>query len=282
MFASFMINTWIVATLAAIVAGFVGFFVVIRRSAFAAHVLPLGAFPGAAAASLLGMNQLLGLLIFAGLGALGISQLGRRDRREVATALCLVSLLALGTLFLSMTREYSQSVYALLFGDVLGVSASEILPIAVLSVIAITVTALLFRPLLLNSFSSEIGEARGVSGRLVELQFLLVLALSTAMVLPVVGALLVFSLTVGPASAARAFSDRPLAAALWSVAISVVTVWIAIVCSYLSNWPVGFFVGALGVVSYVSGRLYGQRGRRLHGGLGAVRRVAGVSYGIES
>jgi zinc/manganese transport system permease protein len=268
MFTGFMVNTWIVATMVATVAGFVGFFVVIRRSSFAAHTLPIAAFPGAAAANLLGVNELLGLVVFAGLGVVGISQLGRRDRQEVATALCLVTLLALGTLFLSMTREYSQGVYALLFGEVLGISTSQILPVAVMSAIAIAATSLCFRPLLLDSTSPELAAALGVSSRFWELQFLTVLALCTAMVLPVVGALLVFSLMVGPASAARSLTDRPLVAALLSMCISVVTVWVAIAFCYLSNWPVGFFVGALAAVSYLSGRLRRRYGRTGSEGLG--------------
>jgi len=259
MFTGFMMNTWIVATMVATVAGFVGFFVVIRRSSFAAHTLPMAAFPGAAAANLLGVNEILGLVAFAGLGVVGITQLGRRDRHEVATSLCLVTLLALGTLFLSMTREYSQGIYALLFGEVLGIGTNQILPVAVMSVMALATTSLFFRPLLLASISADIAAAAGVSSRLMELQFLTVLALCTVMVLPVVGALLVFSLMVGPASAARSLTDRPLVAALLSSGISVVTVWIAIALSCLSNWPVGFFVGALGVISYLSGRMYRLR-----------------------
>jgi zinc/manganese transport system permease protein len=85
MFADFMINTWIAASLVAAVAGVVGFFVVVRGASFAAHALPLGAFPGAAAANLLGVNPLLGLLVFSGLGVIGISQLARWARRDAAT-----------------------------------------------------------------------------------------------------------------------------------------------------------------------------------------------------
>jgi zinc/manganese transport system permease protein len=254
-FSSFMLNTWIVATLIAISAGFVGFFVVIRRASFAAHVLPLGAFPGAAAASLLGLNPLLGLVTFSGLGVIGITQLERFGRREVATALWLAVSLALGTLLLSMTRQYAQQVYALLFGEVLGVSASQVLPVAALSAAAVAATALQFRPLLLDAMSPELCEAGGTRSRGVELGFLTVLALSTATVVPVVGALMVFSLMVGPASAARALSDRPRLAALISVALALVMVWSAIALSYLSNWPVGFFVGALGAAAYGAGRL---------------------------
>ncbi len=107
MFSSFMLNTWVVATMVAMVAGFVGFFVVIRGSTFAAHALPLGTFPGAAAAGLLGINPLWGLILFSGLGVAGISQLGRHQRNDVATALTLITLLGLGTLFLSLSGSYS-------------------------------------------------------------------------------------------------------------------------------------------------------------------------------
>jgi zinc/manganese transport system permease protein len=255
MFDDFMINTWIAATLVAAVAGVVGFFVVIRGASFAAHALPLSAFPGAAAANLLGVNPLVGLLAFSGLGVVGISQLARRGRRDLATALSLVMMLGLGALFLSRTTEYFQAVYALLFGEVLGVSNADLGPVVVLSTVSIALIVMLFRPLLLNSVSAELGETRGISARLMEVWFLGVVALAAAMALPVVGALLVFNLMVGPASAARALTNRPLFAMLLSGAISVVTVWAAIACSFISNWPIGFFVGGLSALAYAAGRL---------------------------
>ncbi len=256
MFTGIMTHTWIAGTLVAIVAGAVGFFVVIRRAAFAAHVLPLSAFPGAAAASLLGVSGLAGLVAFSGLGVLGITRLERWGRREVATALWLAASLGLGTLLLSMTGQYSQEVYSLLFGEVLGVSRGAVISIALLTIAAVGAIAVLFRPLLLDSLSSELCEAAGASSRRMELAFLAVLALSTAMVLPVVGALMVFSLMVGPASCARTLTDEPRTAVLLSVGLSLATVWSAIALSYLSNWPVGFFVGALGAVCYAAGRAY--------------------------
>jgi len=250
MFASFMINTWLVATIVAVVAGCVGFFVVVRGASFAAHALPLGTFPGAAAASLLGFNPLVGLVMAAAAGVVGIAWLGRRGRHEVATALCLMMLLGLGALFLSTTTEYSQAVYALLFGEVLGVSDSDLLAVALISAACLVLVALLFRPLLLGSVSAELIEAQGVSSQWVEFAFLAILALATAMALPVVGALLVFSLMVGPACAARSCCSRPGPAVFLSVVFSLVTVWVAIALSYVSDWPVGFFVGAMGAMLY--------------------------------
>ena len=74
------------------------------------------------------------------------------------------------------------------------------------------------------------------------------------MTVPVVGALLIFSLMIGPPAAARSLTSRPARAIALSVAIALVTVWAAIAASYLSNWPVGFFVGTLSALSYATGR----------------------------
>jgi zinc/manganese transport system permease protein len=256
MFSGFMVQTWVVASIVAVVAGVVGFFVVMRGSAFAAHALPLGAFSGAAAASLLGINILFGLLVFAGLGVLGIIQLGQRGRQDVATALSLVVLLGLGALFLSMTSEYAPAIYSLLFGEVLGISSSEVVPVAVIALGSVAAIGALYRPLLLSSVSADLGEAGGISSRWMELAFLTLVALVTALALPVVGALLVFSLMVGPPAAARSFTDRANVAMLLSVAVALGTVWVAIALSYTSNWPVGFFVGIIGALGYGLGRTW--------------------------
>jgi zinc/manganese transport system permease protein len=114
----------------------------------------------------------------------------------------------------------------------------------------------------------EVSETRGVSRYRVEMAFLVVVALVTTLSVPVVGALLVFSLMIGPPGAARSFTDNPLGALVLSVAIALCIVWIAIAASYLSNWPVGFFVGVLGAASYVTGRCWaGWRQRRAIGPL---------------
>src|SRR5436305_4029290 len=103
MFHGFMINAWTVATIVAVVAGLVGFFVVLRGSAFAAHAIPNGSFAGAAGAALIGINTLIGLGVFSLLGALGIGVLSRRGRHDAVTALTLVLMLAIGALFLSLS-----------------------------------------------------------------------------------------------------------------------------------------------------------------------------------
>jgi len=256
MFGAFMMNAWITATIVAVIAGVVGYFVVLRGSAFPAHAIPKGAFAGAAGASLLGINTLIGLAVFSLLGALGIGSLSRRGRHDVVTALALVMMLALGAAFLSRTTQYEPEIYSLLFGEVLGVSSTQILPVAALSIACIAAVGFLYRPLMLSSVVPEVAEAKGIRSHRIEIAFLLVVALATTVTVPVVGALLVFSLMIGPPAAARSLTSRPGLAIVLSVVIALTTVWIAIAASYVYNWPVGFFVGALGALSYGIGRAW--------------------------
>jgi zinc/manganese transport system permease protein len=192
--------------------------------------------------------------VFALSGALGIGVLGRRGRHDVVTALALVFMLGLGALFLSMTVEYAPEIYSLLFGEVLGVSSSELAPTAALAVVCIVAVVVLYRPLMLSSVLPEAGEARGVSAFRMELYFLAIVALATTMTVPVVGTLLIFTLMIGAPAAARSFTERPVPAIALSVAIAIGTVWAAIARAYTTNYPVGFFVGMISACSYALGR----------------------------
>jgi zinc/manganese transport system permease protein len=256
MFSGFMVNAWIVATIVAVVGGAVGFFVVLRGSAFVAHAVPNGSFAGAAAANLIGISTLAGLAVFSLGGALGIGLLGRRGRHDVATALTLVFLLGLGALFLAFSVQYAPEIYSLLFGEVLGVSSAEVAPTAGLAAGCLIALGVVYRPLLLSSALPEASQARGISPFGVEICFLVMVALATTMTVPVVGTTLIFSLLIGPPAAARALTARPGMAIALSVAIALITAWSAVALSYQTNWPVGFFVGAISAAAYACGRAW--------------------------
>jgi len=265
MFTGLMANTWIAASIVAVIAGVTGFFAVLRGQTFAAHAIPNGAFAGAAGASLLGINVIWGLAAFAIAGALGIGVLGSKARHDVVTALALVLMLGVGALFVSWSTEYAEQAYSLLFGEVYGVAGNEVWPIAGIGLLAIGALGIAFRRLMLTSAMPEVAEARGVSVRGMEVFFLVVMALATSMTVPVVGALLMFSLMIGPAAAARSVTARPGVAMALSVAIALATVWLSIVLSYRTNWPLGFFVGVGGALFYLVGlaaRAVGREPRR--------------------
>jgi zinc/manganese transport system permease protein len=251
-----MLRAWEVASIVALVAGVVGFFTVLRGSAFVAHAIPNGSFAGAAGASLLGISTIIGLGVFALLGALGIGALSRRGRRDAVTALTLVLMLALGALFLSFSDEYAPEVYSLLFGEVLGISGTELWPTVAMAAIALLTVAIVYRPLLLSSVLPEIADARGVSSFAMEICFLLLVALASTVAVPVVGTLLIFSLMIGPPAAARSFTDRPGLVLSLSVLIALLTTWSAIALSYATDYPIGFFVGTISAACFATGRAW--------------------------
>ncbi|HTT93149.1 MAG TPA: metal ABC transporter permease [Solirubrobacterales bacterium] len=265
MFTGFMVNAWVVASIVAVVAGVVGFFTVLRGSAFAAHAIPNGSFAGAAGASLVGLGTLFGLGVFAFASALGIGLLGRRGRHDAVTALMLVTMLALGALFVSFSSQYAPEIYSLLFGEVLGIGSNQVAPTLILGLVCIAAIAVLYRPLMLSSALPEVAEARGIGAFAMELCFLGVLALATAMTVPVVGTLLIFSLMIGAPAAARCFTDRPWLAMTLSVLIALAIVWFAIAASYETDWPVGFFVGTGAAAAYVAGQVWAHVWTRVGG-----------------
>lgn len=251
MFSDFMVNTWIAATIVGVVAGVVGVFVVIRGDTFLAHALPHGAFAGAAGAVLVGIDSLLGIGVFAAVGSLLVSVLGRRGRGDVATALTLATMLGLGAFFLSRSSEYSAEVFSLLFGQVLGVSTVEIVPMLVLGIVCLAAVATLYRPLLLASLLPATSPARGVRPHAMTVVFGLIVACATTTSVPVVGALLMFALLVGPPATARTLARRPSTAIALSTAFTLIVVWASIALAYATDWPVGFFVTALSALLYL-------------------------------
>src|SRR5271169_3977323 len=123
----FMRNAFEAGTIIAIVAGLVGYFVVLRRSAFATHALGHVGFSGAAGAVLLGVNPVYGLLAFTMSGAAGMSLLGRRaSTRDIEIGTVLAFMLGLGLLFLSLYNGYATEAYSILFGEVLGISDANV------------------------------------------------------------------------------------------------------------------------------------------------------------
>ncbi|HBC96582.1 MAG TPA: metal ABC transporter permease [Clostridium sp.] len=251
----FMVHAWISGTLVAILCSFVGFFIVIKSYSFVAHALPQIGFAGGAGAILLNKNPIYGLSIFAVIGALLIGALGKKEHNDVITALILVGGLGFGALFLGLTNKYAAGSYALLFGQILGVSTDQIFSTIVLTIACLICMAFLYRPLLLESISKGIAESRGISVKLIEMLFILTVALVTAAAVPVVGALLCFSLLIEPTAASIYITSNPFKVMILSLIFSVSTVWISLVFAYFLGWPLGFFVSVIGAIIYACSRI---------------------------
>ena len=160
----FMRNAFMAGTIVAIIAGAVGYFVVLRRSSFAAHGLSHAGFTGAAGAVLLGINPILGLLVFTVGGALLMGSLGRRTtNRDVEIGTVLAFMLGLGILFISLYSGYATEAYSLLFGEILGISFANVIITLVAGIFILIMLATMYRPLVFTSLDEDVAEAKGVS-----------------------------------------------------------------------------------------------------------------------
>ena len=160
----FMQHAFEAGTIVAIVAGIVGYFIVLRRSSFAAHALAHIGFAGAAGAVLFGIAPIIGLLLFTGCGGITIAILGRRAAsRDTQIGIVLSFMLGLGVLFISLYSGYATEAYSILFGEILGISNNDVIVTLVASLLIIFSTAIVYRPLLFSSLDEEVAEVKGIA-----------------------------------------------------------------------------------------------------------------------
>jgi zinc/manganese transport system permease protein len=248
----FMQHAFEAGTLVAIVAGIVGYFVVLRRSSFAAHALSHIGFAGAAGAVLVGVSPVLGLLLFTSVGGMGISVLGpRASHRDVQIGTVLAFMLGLGVLFISLYSGYATEAYSILFGEILGISSVDVLVTAIAAVVILCAVAFVYRPLLFASLDEDVAEAKGLHMHMLGIVFMLLVALATSIAVQVVGVLLIFSLMVTPAAIAQRLAKRPWRAVVMSVSVSLMATWLGLFVAFYEPYPVSFFITTIVFVLYL-------------------------------
>lgn len=274
------------------VSAVVGVFTVIRGQSFAGHSLGDLGTTGGSGAFLVGANPLWGFVTFAVIGAGAMELFGaRRPRaRDMATGIVLGAGLGIAALFLYLgTTESNTSgaTITILFGSMFVIRASMIPVFAALSVVALAVVVLLYRPLLLSAVSQDIASARGVPVRAVAILYLFAMAVAVSLSCVTIGAILSTAVLIGPAAAALRLTKRPGLAIAWAAVIGLVVTWLGILLAYDSyywppkgrGWPVSFFVVGLILVVYLGADLASRgRTRRAVTGAATSRKVpAGVA-----
>jgi zinc/manganese transport system permease protein len=260
---------------AAVVSGTIGVFVVSRGMSFAVHAISELGFTGAAGALVIGIDPVLGILggsLLVGL-VLGLLSLRGRER-DSAIGAVLAFGLGLGVLFLSLYQGYATEATNLLFGSIVGVSDAQLRNLVIVGAIVLVGVAVLYRPLLFSSVDPEIAAARGVPIRALSVAIFLLLALTTAEAIQVVGVLLVLTLVITPAAAAQRLTGRPALALLLSVAIALVSTEGGILLSLAKPWPTSFFITTISFTFYVAARVLDWgRGRQRRSRSSAPRRA---------
>jgi len=269
----FMVDALIAGSVVAVMAGLLGWFMVLRSETFAGHTLAVMALPGATSAALIGIPASWGYFTFCGAGAVAIGRSAGGQRRtwsERSASIGAVQAfaLALGFLFLSLYNGVLGELENLLFGTFLGISDGEVLTLVAVASGSLLALCALGRRLLLVSVDPDLASARGVPVRALSIAFLLLLGLAVAATSQITGVLLVFALLVAPPAAAQAIAVRPAVSLALTPVIGLVTVWVGLGISYFSVYPAGFFIATISFAFYVLAGMLAWAGRAT-GGRGA-------------
>ncbi len=257
-------NSILAGAVLGLVGGLIGVFVMMRDLTFAVHGISELSFAGASFALLVGVNVVVGSVFGSLLAALVIGLLGVRARERSSIIGVLMPFgLGLGVLFLSLYPGRSANKFGLLTGQIVAVDDPQLVWLGSISAAVLLVLAVIWRPLVFASVDPDIAASRGVPVRALSPVFMLVLGLTVAMAIQVVGALLVLSLLVTPAAAAM----RVTASALWvpvlSVAFAMVSTVGGILLALGGSVPISPYITTISFAIWVVCRLMGSaRSRR--------------------
>ena len=255
----FMVTALRAGTIVAIVAGVVGWMMVLRRESFAGHTLAVVGFPGAAAAAWLGVATGYGYFASCIAAAIAIAVLPPMTRAggggfaEESAVIGTVQAMALATglLFVSLYHGFLSGLTSLLFGTIAGVSNQQLEVLVVAAVVCLAAMAAIGRPLLWASVDPEVAGANGVPTRWLAALFLVVLGIAAAGASQITGSLLVFALLVAPSAAAFQLSAHPGYSIAVSVTIALAVTWAGIACAFYSPYPIGFWVASFAFATYL-------------------------------
>lgn len=271
-FASPQVRTAVVTGgLAAIICSVAGVFTILRGQSFGGHALGDVSAAGGSGALLVGLGPVAGFVGLGIVGALVMDVIGiRRARgRDLATGIVLGGAIGLSALFLYLTSTTGATTGAaqqILFGSIFTVTPGTIALVVVLGAVAVGGIAVVGRPLLLTTVSSDLAAARGVPVRLVSLVYMLALAVSVGLSSLTTGAILSTALLIGPAAAAMRLARTIAAALVVACSIGLAATWAGILLAYDSYYwgssrqglPVSFFIVGVIFAAYLASAVVGK------------------------
>lgn len=252
----FVHNALLAAAVLGLLAGLLAPLIVTRGMTFAVHGTSELAFTGAAAALLLGANLRFGAIAGAVLASILFGLLGlRRGERDSVIGVVLAFGLGLGVLMLALYHGRSANKFSLLTGSIVSVDPTGLALLSGCTVVVVAVLAVAYRPLLFASADPDVAAARGVPVRALSLVFAVLIGLSTAMAVPVVGAILVLAVTVTPGAAAARVSSNPVVVTALSILFAEVALVGGVILSLGPNLPISGYAATLVFICYLACRL---------------------------
>lgn len=252
------------AALLGLLSGVIGPLIISRQMSFAVHGTSELSLTGAAAALLAGIGVGVGAIAGSVIAAVLFGLLGTRAReRDSVIAVVLSFGLGLSVLFLWLGPDRAGSKFSLLTGQVVSVGNSGITLLAACTVGVLAVLAIVYRPLLFASSDPEVAVARGVPVRALSIVFAVLLGITAAFGVQIVGALLVLALLITPAAAAAQLTANPVRATVFAVIFAEIAAVGGILLSLAPGVPVSTFVTTISFLIYLACRVIGSRRRQV-------------------
>lgn len=259
----FVIQGLLAAALLGVVSGVMAPLVVLRRMSFAVHGTSELALMGASAALLAGLNVGIGAVAGSVVAAIVLALLGMRNQ-DSAIGVVFSFGMGLSVLFIHLYPGRASTAFTLLTGQIVGVSGVSVGLLAGIVAVVVTVVLLLWRPLLFAAADPVLAQACGVNVRLMSVIFAVLVGLTSAQSVQIVGALLVMALLITPGAAAVSVTANPVTAVLLSIAFALVAAVGGFVLSLAPGLPVSVFVTSISFLIYLACRAIGAlRDRRL-------------------
>ncbi|MBX7472209.1 metal ABC transporter permease [Streptomyces sp. MAG02] len=248
-----------------VVSGFIGPMIHARDLAFAVHGTSELSFAGASVALYFGASVTGGAVAGSLVAAVILGILGvRAKERNASIGVMLPFGLGIGMLFLSLYDGRSSNKFGLLAGQIVAMESTQITTLAAVAALVTAVLAFIWRPLFFASVDPEVARARGVPMRTLSILFMVLLGLTTAMAVQLVGALLVLSLLITPTAAASKITVRPTMLVVWSILFAVVSAVGGILLSLGPGLPISPYVTTVSFLIYlvclVIGSIRSRRG----------------------
>lgn len=260
---SFVQQAVFAAALLGLLAGVIGPLIISRQMSFAVHGTSELSLTGAAAALLAGIGVGLGAIVGSVVAAVLFGLLGTKAReRDSVIAVVLSFGLGLSVLFLWLGPERAGSKFSLLTGQVVSVGYNGLALLLTCTVLVLAVLAVVYRPLLFASSDPEVALARGVPVRALSVVFAVMLGITAAFGVQIVGALLVLALLITPAAAAAQLTANPVRATMLAVVFAETAAVGGILLSLAPGVPVSTFVTTISFLIYLICRLVGPRRRQ--------------------
>jgi zinc/manganese transport system permease protein len=257
-------NSIIAGAVLGVVCGLISTFVMMRDLPFAVHGISELSFAGASAALLAGVNIIAGAIGGSLIAAVAIGALGHRarDRNSIIGVLMPFGL-GLGVLFLSLYQGRAANKFSLLTGQIVAVDTVQLAWVVNTSAVVLIALLVIWRPLSFASTDPEAATARGVPVRFLSPVFMLVLGVTVAMSIQVVGALLVLSIVCTPAAAAMRVTASPLWVPVLSVLFATTSTVGGIVLAAGGTLPISPYITTVSFTIYLVCRAIGAvRARR--------------------